>query len=128
MSVKGVEIKVGDKLRYLGGDPANEGELIRKHVYDVVEIDGGDIIIDIVDNGIWVIGDAYKNVDCFELFEEVKVGDLIEVTKTDNDTYFDVGHIGKVIRIVDDNDGDYPPEIFVDFNGYNNSFVYDDGQ
>src|SRR5699024_4350413 len=63
-------VKVGDKLRYLGGDPANEVELTRESIYDVVDIDGGDIIVDTVDNGTWAIGEAYKNVDCFELFEE----------------------------------------------------------
>src|SRR5699024_2334352 len=63
-------VKVGDKLRYLGGDPANEVELTRESIYDVVDIDGGDIIIDTVDNGTWAIGEAYKNVDCIELFEE----------------------------------------------------------
>mgnify|MGYP001496404944 CR=1 FL=1 len=120
-------VKVGDKLRYLGGDPANTGELLRGRVYEVVDVDYDDIVIDTIDNGSWGIGDAYKNTDCFELVEEVKEGDLIEVTKTDNDTYFDVGHIGKVIRIVDDNDGDYLPDIYVDFNGYDNPFVFGDG-
>lgn len=63
-------VNIGDKLRYLGGDPANKGELIRGLVYDVVNIDGGAIVIDTVDNGIWMIGEEYKNADCFELFEE----------------------------------------------------------
>lgn len=70
MSVRGVEIKVGDKLRYLGGDPSNEGELIRGRVYDVVDIDYDVIVIDTIDNGSWAIGDEYKNVDCFEKVEE----------------------------------------------------------
>lgn len=68
MSLKNV--KVGDKLRYLGGDPANEVELTRGSIYDVVDIDGDDIVINIVYNGIWAIGDAYKNAECFEIVEE----------------------------------------------------------
>lgn len=70
MSVRGVEIKVGDKLRYLGGVPTNEGEVIRGRVYDVVDIDYDVIVIDTIDNGSWAIGDEYKNVDCFEKVEE----------------------------------------------------------
>jgi len=70
MSVRGVNIEVGDKLRYLGGDPTNMGELLRGRVYEVVDIDYDVIAIDTADNGSWAIGDAYKNVDCFEKVEE----------------------------------------------------------
>jgi len=63
-------VKIGDKLRYLGGDPVNGGQLVRGFVYDVVDIDGDVIVIDTIDNGSWAIGEDYRNTDCFEKVEE----------------------------------------------------------
>lgn len=63
-------VKIGDKLRYLGGDPVNDVELIRGFVYDVVDIDGDVIMIDTIDNGTWAIGEDYRNTDCFEKVKE----------------------------------------------------------
>lgn len=68
-------IKVGDKLRYLGGDPANEEDLTHGSVYDVEYVGDGFISINTDDNETWVIGDVYNNVDCFELVKEEKEND-----------------------------------------------------
>lgn len=78
MSVRGVDVKVGDKLRYLGGDEADFGTLEVGMSYPVKYIDkGGEYGIVVGDShfDIWFVSKDGYNTDCFELVEEEKEGE-----------------------------------------------------
>lgn len=72
MSVKGVDIKVGDKLRYLGGDIAGATNYCLKEgrEYKVTRVNNRDGYIIAVGAGTWYVGEDVGNEDCFEKVEE----------------------------------------------------------
>lgn len=59
-----------------------------------------------------------------EVESKANVGDYVVVSETFDldEEFYDIGHIGKVLEKTDFDD-----DILVDFNGYNNDFVYDGG-
>lgn len=72
--------KIGDKVRYLGGDPFYySGTLTKYREYFVRDIDGdGDLIIKADNNFDWCVGPGANNLTAFELVES-------ESTKTTED-------------------------------------------
>ena len=70
MAVDYKKLKVGDKVRYLGGDSSEQhGGLIIGNVYDIVEKDSDGYIFFIDDDGVFrlLLG---HNAHCFELVED----------------------------------------------------------
>src|SRR5699024_8084891 len=86
MAVDYKKLKVGDKVRYLGGDSLEQhGGLIIGNVYDIVEMDSDGYIFFIDDDGDFrlLLG---HNAHCFELVEDEVCGcncDTIEVEAKD---------------------------------------------
>lgn len=63
--------KIGDKVRYLGGDPSDRSELylMKNHVYEIKRMSCNEIIIENERGYLWGIGEGAENIDCFELVE-----------------------------------------------------------
>ena len=70
MAVDYKKLKVGDKVRYLGGDEADDGELIVGKEYTIEGKDVGGVV-SFVYNVLFEWGISDYNADCFEL-----VGDI----------------------------------------------------
>src|SRR5699024_8474147 len=87
MSIRGVDVKVGDKLRYLGGDESNFGSLKAGMVYPVIDIeeDGTYVIeVEAALYSTWLVGKDDYNSGCFELVDDS------EEESSDNKTALDL--------------------------------------
>lgn len=77
------DVEVGDKVRYLGGDPNYCDNLSKvesykvEDIYEVIE-DGRNVIINDDDNDRWSISKSSENVHCFELTKERSILDFNE--------------------------------------------------
>ena len=82
MSVRGVDVEVGDKLRYLGGDEANCDTLEVGMVYPVKDVgEDGTYEIGVGDSYSipWLVGKDDYNSDCFELVGDVGEADTLDL-------------------------------------------------